>query len=492
MPLNEYEIDSYIKKIANSSDGLGMDDPYPCQKEFDLLKSEPSKVIGRIKYYLDSFAAGRGDTVGCPTWYYGGKHLIRLLSQINTDESLNLIADTLKTKSNIAEWYWNIQRQSAIGLGNTKDKRWLPVLNESLKDSMAPIDEINEAIEKISDKPCQDPKAILHTADTTMNGLELIEYLYGLNDQIGSWDAEQKGYYYYLLGFNSEKVDALADTDIPKAFYAAQVYENPVNTSLGWMKFDKKPNEENAKLLHEKYPLPDIFEDIKNIIDSKSIKESVEQKNDNIDQSQIIGRINPFDNNVDVKDNLSNNLVETKDVKNETNSVDSKDEGELSKKDQIKSNYLKSMGNSMDTHTKDYDSDLVEVNDEGNVTDYNIISEVFKAAGKYYAIIIGLLLIILGIVSVVSGLGPAILITILVLFIILAAILLIVQFIDSVKSSRDISYKLISSIYILPLLFILVYSSLIYGLMETLMLIGGIIIVGIIGLIILLVCGAFK
>ena len=51
--------------------------------------------------------------------------------------------------------------------------------------------------------------------------------------------------------------------------YAAQVFYNPAGTSLGWHEFKKldeyraiKPDAENAKMLHQKYPLPASLDEL--------------------------------------------------------------------------------------------------------------------------------------------------------------------------------------------------------------------------------------
>lgn len=148
--LSDSQINDFIIKIANADDPLTVGGEYECQKEYDMLKAEGNRVIYEIEHYLKSFAVNLGASMGCETWYYGGKNLVRLLGDINTPESLGIVAGLFSIESNIAEWYWKILSQAAIVLGDTGDEKYLDTLNNALNHSMAPKDQITQAIEKIS------------------------------------------------------------------------------------------------------------------------------------------------------------------------------------------------------------------------------------------------------------------------------------------------------------------------------------------------------
>ena len=150
--LSDSDIDNYLRKISNTGGPFVIGEEYEYQSEVDKLVKESNRVVPKVSYYLESFAKYNGSNVGCDAWYYGGKYLIIILSEINTAESIKAIADTFSISSNSAEWYWNILRQSAVEIGKTGDKQWLPVLNKALEHPMSPTQEISDAIEKISGK----------------------------------------------------------------------------------------------------------------------------------------------------------------------------------------------------------------------------------------------------------------------------------------------------------------------------------------------------
>jgi uncharacterized membrane protein (DUF485 family) len=275
--LTDSQVNDYIVKIANSSPPLSLDDEdYECKEEYDALKNQGDSVVSRIEYYLKGFAANRASFLGCDTWYYGGKYLVKLLGDINTENSLNVVAGLFLVQSNIAEWYWNILNEAAVVLGDTGDKKYLDVLNNALNHNMAPVTQISQAIEKISGEKSQDPKAILNDAEIKINYndgevLETIEYLYSIDTS--NWDDEELQYYYYVLARACEKEEKLKDTDLPKAFYSAQVFTFPKNTCLGWHVLGESPSEENARRLHEMYPIPETFDDLKRIRDNADKEE---------------------------------------------------------------------------------------------------------------------------------------------------------------------------------------------------------------------------
>jgi len=154
--MSDSQINDYIIKIANTHDPFTVDGEYECQREYDLLKAEGNNVIHKIEHYLKSFAMNLGPSLGCETWYYGGKNLVRLLGDISTPESLDIVAGLFSIESNIAEWYWEILSQAAIVLGDKGNEKYIDTLNNALNHNMAPKDQIIQAIGKISSKSASD------------------------------------------------------------------------------------------------------------------------------------------------------------------------------------------------------------------------------------------------------------------------------------------------------------------------------------------------
>ena len=84
---------------------------------------------------------------------------------------------------------------------------------------------------------------------------------------VESWSDADKAFYYYIIGDAIKRKNANDDRRL--AFFAAQIYYNPVNTSLGWHELrqalpDREihPSPDTAKQLHEEFPLPDSFESL--------------------------------------------------------------------------------------------------------------------------------------------------------------------------------------------------------------------------------------
>lgn len=388
--MNEADIRSKLQKIANTHDGLVIDDPYPCQAEYDYLKKQGSSIIAYVEEFLVSFALYNGSTVGCPTWYYGGKHLIRLLGDIGTSDAYDLIGQTFFIESKYAEWYWNILPESAIVLGQTGDKKYIQTLKRASQHNMAPREQIEKAIDEIMEK------------DLTIH-------------------------------------DDINENDDLKDKISEKISQNPIET-------------------HE---------------DLKELNEKAIEKSENVNTEVLTGTLK------EVQDEDIDLIADENEEKEEVSSKELKD-------NKIKENYLKSIGKTLETHEKDYDCDLIEVEDNGEIKDYNNYKTLLTDIGRIWGIVI-LLLIATAICLVITGF---IHFFIVVAFIpaalaIIGALYTIVEFVPKLRSKRDAIYKLVSFIYILPIILFLSFSLIVLGIEGTIYLLIALAIIVVVGFVVL-------
>lgn len=120
--------------------------------------------------------------------------------------------------------------------------------------------------------------------------------------------------------------------------------------------------------------------------------------------------------------------------------------------------YFKHFGIELLRRDKEYDTSLVGCNSYGEIQDYNNIYADLKFLAILYAsAIIGIILLI-GIVTNLSSTGFLRIIVILLGLGILAALgYAVLGFIRNITSSRDIKFKLISIIYIAPIILYILY-----------------------------------
>lgn len=249
-----------VKKIATSHSQTS--------DEYEFLKEEGNNVIPIIVEYLNEYSRNA-------TTRAGNKYLVKLLGDINTEESLDAVSELLFVKSNYTLWYDEIVVTAARTLGRTKDKKWIPKLNKALNEDQAPIMEIANAIETITGEKSKHPVVVLKDVERNKKGIDAIEYLYSIKNEMKGWNNNQKGYYYYLLAVNSEDEEKLKNTNIPKSFYSASVYYmNDVNASA-WSELkveNNKRTNDNATRLHKKYPIPKDISEIKILLKEKPLR----------------------------------------------------------------------------------------------------------------------------------------------------------------------------------------------------------------------------
>ena len=154
--------------------------------------------------------------------------------------------------------------------------------------------------------------------------------------------------------------------------------------------------------------------------------------------------------------------------------------------------YLASIGRSPDVRSEDYDPKLVKYEDK-QIKDYNEYGVILKDAGKYYGIIVALIIGLFLAMAIFGQYVLGLVIACILIFIMIVLVaILIGGFWDTIRSSRNIEHKLVSSMYVVPLIAIFAYFSLTIGLMQTLMAIGVLLAIGVVGLVILFVCSIGK
>lgn len=163
-------------------------------------------------------------------------------------------------------------------------------------------------------------------------------------------------------------------------------------------------------------------------------------------------------------------------------------------KSKRKLDYFKYISKNPEVHDKSYDPSLVEVRDDGDIKDKNHVNVILFDILKYWGAAFIVFLILMGVGSIASTVTQRGLVSGVITvatFILLGLILLFVIlnigcFMDLVSSSRDSTFKLISSIHILPIIILITYSLLTVGLFGTILLIVAFLIIGGIGLLCLM------
>lgn len=88
-----------------------------------------------------------------------------------------------------------------------------------------------------------------------------------IKDSVENWPDDRKAFYCYIIGDALRQLNSMDKWQY--AFYAAQVFYAPAGISMGGYELQKleeykelMPTPENAKMLHEKYPLPASFDEL--------------------------------------------------------------------------------------------------------------------------------------------------------------------------------------------------------------------------------------
>ena len=120
--------------------------------------------------------------------------------------------------------------------------------------------------------------------------------------------------------------------------------------------------------------------------------------------------------------------------------------------------YFKHFGIELLRRDKDYDTSLVGCNSYGEIQDYNNIFADLKFLAIFYASAIIGIIFLIWIVTNLSSTGFLRIIVILLgLWILVALGYAVLGFIRNISSSRDIKFKLVSVIYIAPIILYILY-----------------------------------
>ena len=131
------------------------------------------------------------------------------------------------------------------------------------------------------------------------------------------------------------------------------------------------------------------------------------------------------------------------------------------RKNEERIKYFKHFGIESLRRDKDYDTKLVACSDNGEIRDYNNILADLKFLAIFYASAIVGILLIIGIVTTFESNGFLRIIVILLgLWILVALGYAVIGFIRNITSSRGITFKLCSFIYIAPIILYILYFML--------------------------------
>lgn len=123
------------------------------------------------------------------------------------------------------------------------------------------------AQDKIKEIPSSEASRELNNLENRFFGNGRIKRAIDMKKSIDAWSNDMKAFYYYLI---AEAIKYKSKYDERQyAFYAAQIYCNPASTSMGWLfikNLDELSNieisQKTAEMLHEKFPLPNSFEEL--------------------------------------------------------------------------------------------------------------------------------------------------------------------------------------------------------------------------------------
>lgn len=198
-----------------------------------------------IDDYLVS--CGRGQVSS--GWWYNAKYLVQLLPQFPDADCEIIFKRLMNVQTNI--WEYHTQVKDVAEQELLKLKKAKPDYDGSV----------------ISPEDAQAELKLLYNSGKTTE--ERIKRAIEMQPSVESWSDKDKAFYYYVIA------DALkrrnADDKRRFAFYAAQIFYQPVNTSLGWDELKKgmpdreiHPSPEAAKQLHEEFSLPEKLDDLLN------------------------------------------------------------------------------------------------------------------------------------------------------------------------------------------------------------------------------------
>ena len=232
-----------------------MVDRYAHYANYSPVESDEEK---RMEDYLLSCGPEAADVIvdylilcgqGAPTiesyWWNNAASLVRLIKEFPDIDHESRYRRLISLDTNIWEYHTQIKQPAQEELQSLK--------SESGGSKISAADADME----------------LQVMWNRLHGMEAIEKAKAMENSVDGWSDESKAFYYYIIG-HVLKFDFKMEGETPYAYYAAQLYYNPANTSLGWLEIrkldefsDLKPSKENAQMLHERFPLPESLNDLK-------------------------------------------------------------------------------------------------------------------------------------------------------------------------------------------------------------------------------------
>lgn len=199
-------------------------------------------ALQAIVAYLSSCACGRQSSY----WWSNAAYLVKLIAKFPGADHESLYKKLMAPETNIWEYHMQI-----------KDVAEQELLN--LKKSSPEYDGT-----VISE---EDARAELKALNASGSAEERIRRAIDMRPSVENWSDENKAFYYFIIGDALRMRDRADKRRYP--FYAAQVFYQAAKTSLGWHELlnsgdfeGLKPSPENAKRLHEQFPLPESWEDL--------------------------------------------------------------------------------------------------------------------------------------------------------------------------------------------------------------------------------------
>lgn len=206
------------------------------------LLSGGNAALQAIVAYLSSCACGRQSSY----WWSNAAYLVKLIAKFPGADHESLYKKLMAPETNIWEYHMQI-----------KDVAEQELLN--LKKSSPEYDGT-----VISE---EDARAELKALNASGSAEERIRRAIDMRPSVENWSDENKAFYYFIIGDALRMRDRADKRRYP--FYAAQVFYQAAKTSLGWHELlnsgdfeGLKPSPENAKRLHEQFPLPESWEDL--------------------------------------------------------------------------------------------------------------------------------------------------------------------------------------------------------------------------------------
>lgn len=213
------------------------------EKLGEQLLSGGNAALEAMKAYLVSCARG----IQSAYWWNDADYLVKLIAKFPGADYETIYKQLMEQQTNIWEYHTKV----------------IDVAQQELLKLKKNSPEYDGSV--ITEEDAQAELKGLYNAGCSED--ERIKRALKMKSSSENWSDDNKAFYYYIIG------DALRVRDGSDArqypFFAAQIFYQPNNTSLGWHELKKldaykeiEPSPENAKLLHEQLPLPQDWEDL--------------------------------------------------------------------------------------------------------------------------------------------------------------------------------------------------------------------------------------